>query len=545
MPYYRCYALLSHNPSFTFALDMDPLEQKRESYEKRMQATEQFCNNISDKTRISEIRKRLEKCEIIYNEYVKNEDKIMKFDNYDSAQFLNFEEMYFRVTGILEEKIHCDKKDGDNSNLNSTICHLLETQKGLLETSRAGVYDLLPTKMKIDPFNGDSNDPHVYQKWITFHDLFSSSVHKNTKLSKSQKFQLLKSNLIADGEAHKIVSHLNISDVNYDDAWAKLNERYNKPKFLIASYIQTFLDQPKVTSVTAAHIRNFANTCDEVRKGLNSLGPEANERDAFVVYIMLSKIDTETKRLWSIESKNSNFPREDEFIEFLYSRADSLEMSQIGSNIDRKTLNSNNNVNKSQRLKSFHSSNSNKKCSRCSGNHSLYKCLEFKSLDAVERGKVVKNNSLCYNCLAQGHGVRDCKSKFKCHFCKARHHSLLHVEPSSVDNESNTNTNNVTQSSSHTHSQTNQPSLSSLTTFISNSQTTRTKHYPHFVTNNTPINFNYLNTHNSIEKTIPQNDSETSFYFDNSHTHTMTLLIIHYYHIIHHIHNPVMHYFKL
>jgi len=49
-------------------------------------------------------------------------------------------------------------------------------------------------------------------------------------------------------------------------------------------------------------------------------------------------------------------------------------------------------------------------------------------MSVVDRFKFVKQHSLCTNCLAKGHAVSKCNSKFTCSVCQRRHHSLLHLE---------------------------------------------------------------------------------------------------------------------
>ncbi|XP_044574113.1 uncharacterized protein LOC123258307 [Drosophila ananassae] len=52
----------------------------------------------------------------------------------------------------------------------------------------------------------------------------------------------------------------------------------------------------------------------------------------------------------------------------------------------------------------------------------------FLDMSAGQRFSFAKENALCYNCLNPGHGVRKCKSTFKCRQCKGQHHSLLHLQ---------------------------------------------------------------------------------------------------------------------
>ncbi|GFX36816.1 integrase catalytic domain-containing protein [Trichonephila clavipes] len=66
-----------------------------------------------------------------------------------------------------------------------------------------------------------------------------------------------------------------------------------------------------------------------------------------------------------------------------------------------------------------------KKCVLCqSDSHSLNKCPQYKQLSVNKRVELVKNNSLCFNCLNL-HRVKFCKSKVLCKCCQKKHHSSL------------------------------------------------------------------------------------------------------------------------
>ncbi|CAG7819526.1 unnamed protein product, partial [Allacma fusca] len=63
------------------------------------------------------------------------------------------------------------------------------------------------------------------EKWTSFYDLFSASIHSQSGLRPSQKLQYLKSSL--KGEAESIISHLSITDSNYAEAWQLLKDRFD------------------------------------------------------------------------------------------------------------------------------------------------------------------------------------------------------------------------------------------------------------------------------------------------------------------------------
>ncbi|GFX51778.1 DUF1758 domain-containing protein [Trichonephila clavipes] len=87
-----------------------------------------------------------------------------------------------------------------------------------------------------------------------------------------------------------------------------------------------------------------------------------------------------------------------------------------------KPLSENINCRKNQNSKNmsrvFFSDVKGKKCVLCqSDSHFLNKCPQYKQLSVNKRVELVKNNSLCFNCLSL-HRVKFCKSKVLCKCCK-------------------------------------------------------------------------------------------------------------------------------
>ena len=74
-----------------------------------------------------------------------------------------------------------------------------------------------------------------------------------------------------------------------------------------------------------------------------------------------------------------------------------------------------------------------KQCSSCSESHFLFRCSKFLNLPVNERIKIVKNASLCNNCL-RPHAAKDCKFG-NCKKCNKRHNTLLHISKPQNQNE--------------------------------------------------------------------------------------------------------------
>ena len=61
-------------------------------------------------------------------------------------------------------------------------------------------------------------------------------------------------------------------------------------------------------------------------------------------------------------------------------------------------------------------------CIFCKGSHATHLCTVI--TDRQRRLEIVKQNHLCFNCLAR-HKVSQCTSKFRCRHCKRKHHTSL------------------------------------------------------------------------------------------------------------------------
>ncbi|GFV80139.1 DUF1758 domain-containing protein [Trichonephila clavipes] len=68
------------------------------------------------------------------------------------------------------------------------------------------------------------------------------------------------------------------------------------------------------------------DTSEECLRGLNALGEQASNKDCWSIYLLLQKIDPESRRLWDIKSSEEEFPNMKAFLDFLNVRCSSLEL---------------------------------------------------------------------------------------------------------------------------------------------------------------------------------------------------------------------------
>ncbi|GFW41822.1 DUF1758 domain-containing protein [Trichonephila clavipes] len=168
------------------------------------------------------------------------------------------------------------------------------------------------------------------------------------------------------------------------------------------------MEQPSFNDTNSS---NIAGTSDEVIRGLQFIDTKAESRDVWLIYILLQKVDPKTRQEWAQFSNNIDFPTFEAFIEFLSNRCTYLELYNENVTYEKH-------INKSK-------FNNSLKCS-CNMNHLVFKCSKFKEMSVKERKQLVNKQKLCMNCLSDKHTESHCNSTFTCHFCKKKHHSLLH-----------------------------------------------------------------------------------------------------------------------
>lgn len=267
----------------------------------------------------------------------------------------------------------------------------------------------LPT-INIPQFSGK------YTEWPSFHDLFNSIIHTNKSIDDVQKLHYLKSSL--SGEAEQLLRTITVTSQNYNEAWEILKNRYNNKRYISNSIFKKLFSIKNITTESAYQIKYLLDTTVECLSSLRNLGLPIKTWDAIMIYITVSKLDTESHRLWEqhIASEKDEFPSFDTLKDFLETRFRSLEM------IEHTT--------KPTRTKAFHTSiePTNISCAFCKENHYIYQCKQFAKLQYKERHSFVQDNNLCFNCLIPNHSSNKCMRKTSCRVCHKKHHSLLHPE---------------------------------------------------------------------------------------------------------------------
>lgn len=328
-------------------MSAEALRNKRSHLKGTATRIDNFLSQVTNETSLFELRARLEKLDQLYDEFVQLDERMSsQSDAFPDreTELDEFESRYFRIktkyTEVIEARLHSNNLIGDP--LNSTTMHhdamqkLLETQTAFLQklselhspiqsttqatlsqtvNSSTQLADVRLPKLNVPVFDGK------YAEFKSFFDLFNSCIHNNNTLTSAQKFQYLKG--LLDGDPANLIRHLQVSEQNYQEAVAKLQERYDKPSLVVDSLIETFLSIPKAE--TSHALRNVSNVADEVIRGLRAQGTEAERRDPWIIHLLCKKVDRDTLQAWAEHSGNESFPKLENFIEFINKRCDALE----------------------------------------------------------------------------------------------------------------------------------------------------------------------------------------------------------------------------
>ncbi|XP_066251914.1 uncharacterized protein [Euwallacea similis] len=264
--------------------------------------------------------------------------------------------------------------------------------------------------LTLPEFNGN------YADWQMFRDMFNAIVHNNVTLSDAQRFYYLAASL--KGEAKGIIASLAPTDANYATAWELLKKRYENKKIITNSHLKEIMGLPTLTKESHMLLRDFSNSFSKNYRALESLGEDVSGWKTLLIYILVSKLDSNTRREWENYCKDMNSPKIDDFDEFIIRRCQMLET------LDTKVCS---NSKKSNESKSFVAADKpyRARCPFCKEENFIYFCDKFKTLSISDRFEVVRKMKLCTNCLRYGHKSSECRSS-GCKICRQKHATLLH-----------------------------------------------------------------------------------------------------------------------
>jgi len=270
--------------------------------------------------------------------------------------------------------------------------------------------------------------------WPDFRDRFIALMDSRSSISNIEKFYYLLSCL--ELEASEVVKGITVSNNTYPLAWAALVERFDKPRKLATSLVESMLAAPVIPDESVAALNKFLNTFDENVTILEALNiPDLGD---FVVFTLAFRsLPISSRRLFEMANLEE-YPRTRDLFKFIKGRVQVLEMaggspsSLAGTNLLPKLHKHSKERVKTKKLPTSllvtqvteaPSVNRNK-CVACKEYHPLSKCSVFKGLTVDGRFNLVSKHRLCMSCFSDQHWSNKCQER--CSKCSRRHHILIH-----------------------------------------------------------------------------------------------------------------------
>ena len=304
-------------------------------------------------------------------------------------------------------------------------CHMIRiilnanTRSGAITNDKG----LKVPKLEAPAFDGD------LLNWNSFWEQFSISIDERTSLSDAEKFVYLQHSL-KEGSAKNVIQGLSGTGEHYAKAVECLKARYDRPRLVHQSHVKSIIEAPPIKDGSGRELRRLHDTLQQHLRALDAA--DCDPLSCFITSTIQLKLDPDTLFEWQKHTQAvTDVPQFTELLEFIDMRARASESSSKRPSRD----------NPPKRVSTFFSNteSTHSRCVLCKAEkHPLYFCQKFKAMSQDQRLSVVRNNSLCMNCLKPGHFLDKCKSAHHCKRCQRKHHTLLHIDTQETNTETNT-----------------------------------------------------------------------------------------------------------
>ncbi|XP_064464869.1 uncharacterized protein LOC135376198 [Ornithodoros turicata] len=350
------------------------------------------------------------------------------------AMVLEYEDRIAHTTALLKAKI-AELTEGDRRPPAASAV----TEEGTRGRSKR----IKLPKLQLQTFRGDLD------RWLPFWEQFCEAVHENDDLTKSEKFQYLRT--LLSGPPAAAIAGLQASEACYEDAVKILTSRFGDRKRITQDHLAKLRTLPAVTSPSDVRGRLYDHTQAHIR-GLRALGVANSAYAALLVDILLKALPSDitleyyrrsaratTATAVQQDSASGDGQREvqhdtsytekelERVLDFLRIEVESREKSgMVSTNRDGpprggtlgKSLRKEKNVPAAAVLQSLAKATS--KCIFCdSEDHSSGDCNT--PIELERKKKVLATDGRCFRCTVKGHRAKDCRRKVTCLTCKGKH----------------------------------------------------------------------------------------------------------------------------
>lgn len=407
------------------------LSREERQLKNSLKAIVKFANEFQRSTQENQIEVRLEALENVMQKFYSVRRKIeIAMDEVDPEEddedvketaeerkkrlekaIATREAQYDEAIHVVEEK-YCEVKAALIS-LRPPKPSSSQSTAGVQVPVNSGISRVKLPDIKLPSFSGK------IKEWITFRDTFRSLIHNNRQLAPIDKFTYLRSSV--HGDALQEICSVELSAENYEVAWKALEKKFENKKLIVKAHLDAIFSVEPLRRENCDALTHLINEFDRNLQMLNKIGENTANWSTILAYMLCSRLDSATLRLWESHHNSKDVPEFDELLEFLRDHCLVLQSIAPCKPIESEQ--------KRARVTTTHtSSESARKCLFCAEPfHLPFKCNKFKGLTINQRVEEANKKRLCRNCLSAGHYAEGC-SKGSCTKCGRKHHTMLHFE---------------------------------------------------------------------------------------------------------------------
>lgn len=133
------------------------------------------------------------------------------------------------------------------------------------------------------------------EDWVSFRDSFKAGVINRKEISDVEKLQYLKG--LVQGDASRLIGHIEISDEGYRTAWKQLSQRYENKRRLIFCHLQALYETATMQKESSEELLRVIDSFEEHLSNLKRLGEPTDRWSSSLVYHLYIRLDPNTKRV--------------------------------------------------------------------------------------------------------------------------------------------------------------------------------------------------------------------------------------------------------
>ena len=300
---------------------------------------------------------------------------------------------------------------------------------GIMNVNMALQRELESRFLPVIPLKTFEGDPAT---WPEFIQNFKNRVHmKETYDNCTRMDQLLS---VLRGEAKRAIESIGSDAIFYATALKILKKNFGNPQVVSYLKMKNVLEKPQIKPNERAALRKYHQEIKSNTIWLEMMGynDAINSTENLAKAVKRLPQYLRQKLYAYMESKKNQTMNLIEFEKWLESRlhqyfnpvADIIAIQE--NNMYYKARNSNDRI-KTNQVSIVNQINK-ISCWLCQGEHKIHQCKRFIDSSIDSKKQIVIKQKLCWNCLAKGHRINECKSTTTCRQpnCGQKHHTLLH-----------------------------------------------------------------------------------------------------------------------